>query len=186
MSSKSIILRLLGLKIERRDRHVGSLAEVTDGGGRLDGGLHTPHLPPVIVPCAACSSPNRLPAARLQQKARCAECKTTLLPLTHSVPVTTTEQFDELVSDSPVPVLVDFWAAWCGPCRTVGPEIEKVARGTPGSLVVAKVDTEALPQIASRFGIRSIPTMILFRGGAEAKRVSGAMPAQALRAELGV
>jgi thioredoxin 2 len=100
--------------------------------------------------------------------------------------VTTTEQFDELVSDSPVPVLVDFWAAWCGPCRTVGPEIEKVARGTPGSLVVAKVDTEALPQIASRFGIRSIPTMILFRGGAEAKRVSGAMPAQALRAELGV
>jgi len=81
------------------------------------------------------------------------------------------------VRNAKLPVLVDFWAAWCAPCRMVAPELERVASGRPGSLIVAKVDTEALPQVAGRFQIRSIPTMILFRGGREIERVSGAMKA---------
>jgi thioredoxin 2 len=138
----------------------------------------------MLVPCAACSKSNRLPAARVGDKAKCAACKAPLLPLTRPVALTTSEDFDELVRDSPSPVLVDFWAAWCGPCRTVAPELEKLARERTGRVVVAKVDTEALPALAARFGIQSIPTMIMFRGGKEAERLSGAMPASAIAARL--
>jgi len=89
-----------------------------------------------------------------------------------------------MIRDVAVPVLVDFWAAWCGPCRTVAPEIEKVAGQRAGKVVVAKVDTEALPEVAARFNIRSIPTMILFRHGKEAQRLSGARPAVAILSDL--
>jgi thioredoxin 2 len=119
-------------------------------------------------------------------KARCAACKAPLVPAAHPIPVQSAEDFDELVRAAPVPVLVDFWAAWCGPCRAVAPEIEKLARERHGRLVVAKVDTDALPDVAGRFGIRSIPTMILFRGGKEAKRLTGAKPAGAMAQELAI
>jgi len=92
--------------------------------------------------------------------------------------------FDELVQNSPIPVLVDFWAAWCGPCQTLAPELAKLASTRGGELIIAKVDTEALPEVAARFRIQSIPTMILFRGGKEATRLSGAMPASAIAAKL--
>jgi thioredoxin 2 len=140
----------------------------------------------MIVTCSACAQPNRLPAARVDQKARCAACKEPLLPSAKPVTVRTTSDFDELVRDSPLPVLVDFWAAWCGPCRVVGPELERLAEERAGTVVVAKVDTDALPDVAGRFRIRSIPTMVLFREGKEAKRLSGAMPASNIAAGLAI
>jgi len=136
------------------------------------------------VACASCSARNRVPAKRLSDKAKCAQCKAALLPLARPVALASAQDFDELVRDSPLPVLVDFWAAWCGPCRMVAPEMEKLARDRSERVLVAKVDTEALPTVAQRFNIRSIPTMILFRGGAEARRLSGAMPAAEISRQL--
>jgi len=138
----------------------------------------------MIVACSSCQRPNRLPASRLNDRAKCAECKQPLLPLHHPVPVKSAAEFDELVRDAPAPVLVDFWADWCGPCRAVAPELEKLAEARSGKVIVAKVDTEALPDVAGRFDIRSIPTMIVFRGGREAERLSGAMPASAIAQRL--
>jgi thioredoxin len=100
--------------------------------------------------------------------------------------LTSAEDFDELVRQAPLPVLVDYWAEWCGPCRMVAPELEKLAKERHGKLVIAKLDTDALPEVAARFDIRSIPTMILFRNGAVAERLSGAMSAGAIAERLGI
>lgn len=127
-----------------------------------------------------------MPAARLQDRARCAACKAGLLPIAKPIAVTSVEDFDELLRDAKTPILVDFWAAWCGPCRAVAPELEKLAAQKAGSTIVAKVDTDAQPELSERFGIRSIPTLVLFRGGREAKRISGAMSAAAMAAQLGL
>jgi thioredoxin 2 len=140
----------------------------------------------VIRACPSCGSKNRIPPSRLGDVARCGRCKTKLPPLGEPVHIESAQQFDELVSGSPLPVLVDFWADWCGPCRMVAPELEKLARSRAGEVVVAKVDTEALPDIAGRYGIRSIPTLIVFRDGREDRRVSGAMGAQQIQAQLGL
>jgi thioredoxin 2 len=134
----------------------------------------------MIVECPSCHRSNRLPAKRALEKAKCAACKTSLLPPARPLAIGSTQDFDELVRDAPVPVLVDFWADWCAPCRLVAPEMEKIAAERPGRVIVAKVDTEALPDVAARFQIQSLPTMALFRDGKEAERASGAMPADAI------
>jgi thioredoxin 2 len=140
----------------------------------------------VIVACSSCSRPNRLPAARLLDKAHCAACKGPLLPASKPIAVESEEDFEELLREAQAPVVVDFWASWCGPCRAVAPEVEKLAGQRAGSVVVAKVDTDALPDVAGRYGIRSIPTIILFRDSKEAKRVMGAMPASDIAAGLAI
>lgn len=140
----------------------------------------------MLLACASCSQMNRVPAARANDNAKCAACKASLLPLARPVALAGVADFDELVRDAPAPVLVDFWAAWCGPCRMVAPELEKLATSRSTRLIVAKVDTEAVPALAARFGIRSIPTLVLFRGGKEAARISGAMSAGAMASQLGV
>ena len=137
----------------------------------------------MIITCSACSSKNRVPPSRLDKSPRCGKCKARL---DHApVEVRSAADFEALVAESPLPVLVDFWAAWCGPCRMVAPEMEKIAKAHD-NVVVAKVDTEALPQVAGRFGIQSIPTMLLFEGGREATRISGAMPAAEIARRAGI
>jgi thioredoxin 2 len=93
------------------------------------------------------------------------------------VDVTASAQFDRLVFSASVPVVVDYWAPWCGPCRMVAPEMAKVAARNVGRLLVVKVNTDALPDLGERFGIRSIPTLAVFAGGREVTRTTGARPA---------
>ena len=140
----------------------------------------------MIRKCPSCGTKNRIPTPRLDQAARCGKCKTQISPADKPHEVTSDAEFDEIISGSPIPVLVDFWAEWCGPCRAVAPELEKLSGQHVGGLVVLKVDTESLPSIASRFGIQGIPTMVLFRGAREVTRISGAQPASAIEAQLGL
>jgi len=137
----------------------------------------------MIVHCSSCGTANRIPAARMQQSARCGRCRTSISPPAAALALHAPAELDELMSAS-LPLLVDFWAPWCGPCHAVAVQLEQIASRGAGKLVVAKIDTEELPEIASRYGIRSIPTMILFGEGRERRRVVGAMPAEAIEEGL--
>lgn len=127
--------------------------------------------------CPNCAALNRIPVARVAMSATCGRCKQQLPAQAEPVSLEREQDFDALLSRAAVPVLVDFWAPWCGPCRAVAPELEKLARARAGQIVIAKVNTDAVAAVAERFQIRSIPTLIRFERGHEAKRVSGAMTA---------
>lgn len=131
----------------------------------------------VVIACASCGTQNRLAFDRIGAHARCAKCHVDLPAPSAPVEVGSSAQFDALVKASRLPILVDFWAAWCAPCRMVAPEVAQVAARNAGRVLVAKVDTEALSDLAARLGIQSIPTLAVFAYGREAARTAGAMSA---------
>ncbi|HEV3243068.1 MAG TPA: thioredoxin [Chthoniobacterales bacterium] len=135
----------------------------------------------VLLICPKCGRRNRLRYEGLGQTFRCGQCQTELQSLGEPVAVRRDLAFDALISRSALPVLVDFWAPWCGPCKMVVPELDKIAHETAGRLLVAKVNTEEVPSLAQRSRITAIPTMALFRNGIEVARQAGAMPAPAIR-----
>jgi len=135
----------------------------------------------VVLACPACGRKNRLPFSRLGEEGRCGACSEGLGPVEAPLEVAEEAVFDALLRETPLPLLVDFWAPWCGPCVMVAPEIEAVAASETGRLVVAKVDTDAVPALGRRFEIRSIPTMAVFVGGREVGRALGARPAAGIR-----
>ena len=134
----------------------------------------------LITACPACGQKNRI--AFNAKETRCGKCKMMLPAAAEPVEVPDERTFDALVRDAPQPVVVDFWAPWCGPCRMVAPELARFAAANAGRLVVAKVNTDEVPELGERFRIRSIPTMAVFRGGKEIARTSGAMPAAQIEA----
>jgi thioredoxin 2 len=131
------------------------------------------------VSCPNCGTRNRLPVVA-PGRPRCPKCHTDLPWLTPA----TTEEFDELVAVSPVPVLVDLWAEWCGPCRMVAPILERLSEQRAGSLRVVKVDVDEEPKVSHQLRVQGIPTMVLFDGGAEIARQVGALPEHRLVAWL--
>jgi len=136
----------------------------------------------VLVTCESCRTTNRLQFAGLERATRCAKCHAGLPHPSEPIDIESTEAFDAVVAQSSVPVIVDFWAAWCGPCRMVAPELKKVAEHMAGKALVLKVDTDANAELSARFGIRSIPTIGVFANGREVNRASGARPAAAIEA----
>jgi thioredoxin 2 len=130
-----------------------------------------------IVSCPSCGTANRLAFATLDRQTRCAKCKTTLAAADVPFEAASDAAFEAAASQSAIPLLVDFWAAWCGPCRMVAPELQKVARARAGQWLVVKVDTDALTASAAKYRIQSLPTIAVIHRGQERGRIAGVRPA---------
>ena len=128
---------------------------------------------PALIPCPACNGLNRIPSERLGDAPRCGRCKSPVLPV---APITLSQASFAAQLKGDLPLLVDVWADWCGPCMAFAPTFAQAAAQLQGRCRLGKLDSEANPQLSAQLGIRSIPSLILFRGGVEVARQSGALP----------
>ncbi len=149
--------------------HASRLKDNGDANGILD-----------VSVCKNCGAKNRVRADHIADTGRCGACKATLPPVAEPIEVDA-GSFDEIVEASKVPILADFWAAWCGPCRMAAPEVHELAREMAGRATVLKVDTEAHPELAARFRIQSIPNFVVFRNGAVVFQHAGVAPRAEMR-----
>ncbi|PYC23671.1 thioredoxin TrxC [Aquipseudomonas alcaligenes] len=136
---------------------------------------------PLLIPCPHCGGLNRIPAERLGDAPRCGRCKSAVLP---NAPFALSQASFASQLKGDLPLLVDVWADWCGPCKAFAPTFAQAAAQLQGRCRLGKLDSEANPQLAAQLGIRSIPSLILFRGGVEVARQAGALPLPQLLAWL--
>ena len=140
----------------------------------------------VLMKCLSCETTNRLRFDSLERATKCGKCQTALPLPSAPIDVPSAEIFDSVTSASSVPVVVDFWAAWCGPCKMVAPEMEKLAEKYDGAVDVVKVDVDANPRLSQAFNIMSIPTIAFFKPGAQPQGVVGFRPLEQLEQQFGL